>query len=170
MFSLAVRFPLVKNAMFCPPPSKKNSKAQDYTESLGVLGIDPPTTYDINLHMAVAHMRRADGALPPHSRGRKPLDFLAGKGLARCVVSCARVLCKCMTGARAGTLFGPASQSTAGGGTTCGARVLGLFSVRFIQNSIPGLLSTSMSSSPAKSACISYLHILSIFAYFAYFY
>ena len=40
--------------------------------------------YDLNLHYAVAHMRRVDGALPVHAAtGRKPLDFLAGKGKIR---------------------------------------------------------------------------------------
>ena len=36
--------------------------------------------YDVLLHFAIAHMRRADGALAPHSSGRKALDLLAPAG------------------------------------------------------------------------------------------
>ena len=76
------RFPNVKNPKMCPPPGKRSTKSDDYqeSESLGVLGMD----YDLNLHYAVAHMRRIDGALPVHvATGRKQLDFLAGKGKIR---------------------------------------------------------------------------------------
>lgn len=64
----------------CPLPGKKSQKSDDtYIESavVSVLALD----YHIHLHYAVAHMRRTDGALPPHvGTGRKALNFLAGRG------------------------------------------------------------------------------------------
>ena len=79
----------------CPPQGKKARNADDYDEAdyLGVLALDPRNTYDPHLHYAIAHMRRADGALPPHeATGRKTLDFLAGKRQPRCDLLCARPL------------------------------------------------------------------------------
>jgi len=60
----------------CPPPDAKAKKSADYVESKGVLA----EKYDVLLHFAIAHMRRVDGALPPHSSGRKALDLLAKEG------------------------------------------------------------------------------------------
>ena len=79
----------------CPPQGKRAKNADDYVEAeyLGVLATDPKNTYDAHLHYAIAHMRRADGALPPHeATGRKTLDFLAGKRQPRCDLLCARPL------------------------------------------------------------------------------
>ena len=122
----AVRFPQANSAKFCPPPDRKDKKSADYTESVGQLGLDPASTYDVNLHYAIAHLRRVDGALPPTGSGRKALDLLAGKGQARCVVACLPALPEHMfvTAACAGTSFGPASQSMAGGFTTRGTKLL----------------------------------------------
>ena len=61
-------------------------------ESVGQLGLDPSSTCDVNLHYAIAHMRRADGAFPPSAKGKKALDLLAGKGQSRCGVV-ARQIC-----------------------------------------------------------------------------
>jgi hypothetical protein len=73
----------------CPAQDRKHKKADDYTESVGQLGLDPPSTYDIQLHFAIAHMRRADGAaFQPSSSGKKAMDLLAGKQLPRCIVFC----------------------------------------------------------------------------------
>jgi hypothetical protein len=84
-----VRFPQSKLARLCPAPDRKHKKADDYTESVGQLGLDPPSTYDIQLHFAIAHMRRADGAaFQPSSSGKKAMDLLAGKQLPRCIVFC----------------------------------------------------------------------------------
>ena len=63
----------------CPPPDAKAKKSADYVESKGVLA----EKYDVLLHFAIAHMRRVDGALPPHSSGRKALDLLAKEGEQR---------------------------------------------------------------------------------------
>jgi len=60
----------------CPPPDAKAKKSAEYVESKGVLA----EKYDVLLHFAIAHMRRVDGALPPHSSGRKALDLLAKEG------------------------------------------------------------------------------------------
>ena len=62
----------------CPPPDAKAKKSGEYVESKGVLA----EKYDVLrvLHFAIAHMRRVDGALPPHSSGRKAVDLLAKEG------------------------------------------------------------------------------------------
>ena len=76
----AGRFPDVDSPYFCPPPDAKETKSVEYKESLGVLGLQ----YDMPLHFAIAHMRRADGALPPNAaNGRKALDLLGAKGSKR---------------------------------------------------------------------------------------
>ena len=72
------------NPKQCPPPGRKAKKEDDFEEVLGVMALDPKTTYDMQLHFALAHMRRADGDLPPLNNGRKALDFLAGRGQPRC--------------------------------------------------------------------------------------
>lgn len=153
--SYADRFPQANVAKFCPPPDRKDKKADDYRESMGQLGLDPPSSYDVNLHYAIAHMRRADGALPPMASGKKMLDLLAGKGQPRCVDPCEHsdALPECVTAACAGTIFGPTNQSMAGGFTTCGTKLLALCSTQFTKSSTPGLLRVSMSSSTAKSVC-----------------
>lgn len=113
------RFPHVKNPKICPPPGKKSIKNSDeYQESehRGVLALE----YDLQLHYALAHMRRADGALPPHQSGRLALHFLAGKGQPRCnlIVPCSLCLCKCLTAAAADTFCALVSQFMAGGFTS----------------------------------------------------
>jgi hypothetical protein len=140
---------------------------------VGQLGLDPPSTYDVNLHYAIAHLRRADGALPPNAKGKKALDLLAGKGQSRCgVVACqiCDALPECVNAAAcAGISFGPASQSMAGGFTTCGTKLLVLCSTQFTQSSTSGLLRPLTSSSPAKSACKSYSSYLLYFCIFCIF-
>ncbi len=60
-----IRFPQANIANFRPPPDRKDKKADVYHESVGQLGLlDPPSTYDIKLHYAIAHMCSADSALP----------------------------------------------------------------------------------------------------------
>ena len=56
-----------------PPKAKKSA---ENVESKGVLA----EKYDVLLHFAIAHMCRVEGALPPHSSGRKALDLLANEG------------------------------------------------------------------------------------------
>jgi len=70
----------IDSTIVCPPPDPKAKRAADYVESKGVLA----ERYDVMMHFAIAHMRRADGVLPPHSSGRKALDFLAPAGEHRC--------------------------------------------------------------------------------------
>ena len=72
IFADLIRFPDIPNPQFCPRPDSKNKKSDDYVESKGVLGL----RYSTSLHYAIGHLRRADGALPPHSSGRKALDLL----------------------------------------------------------------------------------------------
>ena len=69
----------MKIAVFCPPPDKKNKTSPDYKESLGVLGV----RYDPSMHFAIAHLRRADGALAPLANGTKMLNLLAPANTSR---------------------------------------------------------------------------------------
>ena len=68
----------------CPPPDSKNKRSDTYVEAKGILA----AKYDIHLHMAIGHLRRADGALPNHSSGRKALDLLGEPGKPRYTVWC----------------------------------------------------------------------------------
>lgn len=72
MFDDAIRFPDIHDPQFCPRPDSKNKKSDAYVESKGVLGI----RYSTSLHYTIAHLRRADGTLPPHASGRKAMDLL----------------------------------------------------------------------------------------------
>ena len=92
---LCCSFPDITSTIVCPPPDAKAKKAADYVESKGVLA----ERYDVLMHFAIAHMRRADGALPPHSSGRKTLNFLAPAGDHRCslfTACCADYPCQCI--------------------------------------------------------------------------
>ena len=92
---LGCSFPDITSTIVCPPPDAKAKKAADYVESKGVLA----ERYDVLMHFAIAHMRRADGALPPHSSGRKTLNFLAPAGDHRCslfTACCADYPCQCI--------------------------------------------------------------------------
>jgi hypothetical protein len=80
----------IDSTIVCPPPASKAKRAADYVESKGVLA----ERYDVMMHFAIAHMRRADGALPPHSSGRKALDFLAPAGEHRCSLFTADYTCQ----------------------------------------------------------------------------
>ena len=80
----------IDSTIVCPPPASKAKRAADYVESKGVLA----EHYDIMMHFAIAHMRRADGALPQHSSGRKALDFLAPAGEHRCSLFTADYTCQ----------------------------------------------------------------------------
>ena len=42
--------------------------------------------YKIELHFAVGHMRRWDGAYPDLSNGTRAVDLMAGEKVPRCVV------------------------------------------------------------------------------------
>jgi len=42
------------------------------------------SNYDVNLHVAIASLRRIDATAPPTTSGTKPLDFFAGPGNKRC--------------------------------------------------------------------------------------
>jgi hypothetical protein len=68
---------------FCPPPPKRSaSKAE--TESMDKVRSALGNSYKPEVHYAVGHMRRFDGAYPNLSDGTKAVDFFAKKG-PRCV-------------------------------------------------------------------------------------
>ncbi len=75
---------------FCPPPSKRNTGNKDEDYEAGkidkvrsALGV----AYCAELHFAVGHMRRWDGAYPNLANGTKAVDLLvADKKVPRCGV------------------------------------------------------------------------------------
>ena len=88
MFADAIRFPDIANPQFCPRLDAKNKKSDFDVESKGVLGLK----YGTFLHYAIAHLRRADGAVPPHTSGRKAMDLLDVRSPARlCCMHCRRL-------------------------------------------------------------------------------
>ena len=72
MYAGVIRYPDIHDPQFCPRPDSKKKKSEDYVESKGVLGM----RYSSSLHYTIAHLRRADGALPAHATGRKAMDLL----------------------------------------------------------------------------------------------
>ena len=74
---------------FCPPPSKRNTgdeagerrEAERIDKVRSALG----ETYNMELHFAIAHMRRLDGANPELPSGAKAVDLLKKDKGARCV-------------------------------------------------------------------------------------
>jgi len=80
-------------AVLCPGPSTQAKKGK---RSLGESDIEQPpgdedfqtgvmvSNYDVNLHVAIASLRRIDATAPPTTTGTKPLDFFAGPGNKRC--------------------------------------------------------------------------------------
>jgi hypothetical protein len=75
---------------FCPPPSKRNTgnKDEDYeAEKIDKVRSALGVTYCAELHFAVGHMRRWDGAYPNLANGTKAVDLMvADKKVPRCVV------------------------------------------------------------------------------------
>lgn len=79
---------------FCPPPSKRNTgdeagerrEAERIDKVRSALG----ETYNMELHFAIAHMRRLDGAYPDLPNGVKAADLLKKDKGPRCV-RCASV-------------------------------------------------------------------------------
>jgi hypothetical protein len=74
---------------FCPPPSRRNTGSKDEDREVekidkvrSALGV----TYKAELHFAVGHMRRWDGAYPVLTNGTKAVDLMAGEKVPRCVV------------------------------------------------------------------------------------
>ena len=74
---------------FCPPPSKRNTgdeagerrEAERIDKVRSALG----ETYNMELHFAIAHMRRLDGAYPDLPNGVKAADLLKKDKGPRCV-------------------------------------------------------------------------------------
>ena len=117
----------------CPPPDAKAKKSAEYVESKGVLA----EKYDVLLHFAIAHMRRVDGALPPHSSGRKALDLLAKEGEHRwSLFPPCGVLNNVydLPATFAGTSSVQLNQSMASGFIICGRRSLALLWRKSIRN------------------------------------
>jgi hypothetical protein len=74
---------------FCPPPSRRNtgSKDEDHeVEKIDKVRSALGVSYKAELHFAVGHMRRWDGAYPVLSNGTKAVDLMAGEKVPRCVV------------------------------------------------------------------------------------
>jgi hypothetical protein len=71
---------------FCPPIARrstnKNEESEKVDKVLSVLGV----CYKSELHCAIGHMRRWDGAYPALVNGTKAVDLLAADGQARSIV------------------------------------------------------------------------------------
>jgi hypothetical protein len=68
---------------FCPPPPKRSASKEE-TESMDKVRSALGNSYKPEVHYAVGHMRRIDGAYPNLSDGIKAVDFFAKTG-PRCV-------------------------------------------------------------------------------------
>lgn len=154
MFAGAIRFPDILNPQFCPKPDSKAKKSSEYVESKSVLGL----RYSTSLHYTIAHLRRADGAFPPHSSGRKAMNLLDVKSPARfcCIlIHVIQLICSYSftTAIVADTLSGKTNHYTVGGFTTCGATSSGLSLKLFTRDSLSRPLQTSMRCLIATFAC-----------------
>ena len=75
-------------AYFCPPPPKRNTGDKDderESEKIDKVRSALGNSYKLDLHYAVAHMRRWDGAYPPLANDTKAVNLMADTGAARCV-------------------------------------------------------------------------------------
>jgi hypothetical protein len=75
-----------KSVWFCPPDARRNTSKDEHSEKidkvLSALGL----SYKPDLHYALGHMRRWDGAYPPLANGTKAVDLLAEDGKPRSVL------------------------------------------------------------------------------------
>jgi hypothetical protein len=72
-----------KSVRFCPPAARRNtSKDEKVDKVLSALGL----CYKPDLHYALGHMRRWDGAYLPLANGTKAIDLVAEDGKPRSVL------------------------------------------------------------------------------------
>ena len=79
---------------FCPPPPRRNTASGD-AEKIDKVRSALGMHYQPDLHFAVGHMRRWDGAYPPLTNGTKAVSLMTALDVKgpRCV--CARVNAAC---------------------------------------------------------------------------
>ena len=95
MFADAIRFQDIAYPQFCSRPDAKNKKSDDYVESKGVR-LSWRLGFEVQHISALCYCPppRADGALPPHTSGRKAMDLLDVHSPARfCCMHCRRLNC-----------------------------------------------------------------------------
>ena len=156
----------------CLRLDSKTKKSDDYVESKGVLSL----RYSTSMHYTIAHLRRVDGALPQHSRGRKALDLRDVCSPARfCCMHCWRLINfysslysdLFMTATAADTFSLRTNRCTVAGFIAwpwCGATLLCLSLRLFTRSSLSRMLLLSMSWLIANFACKSW-HIFNNYGY-----
>jgi hypothetical protein len=75
-----------KSVWFCPPAARCNTSKYEESEKVGKVRSALGLCYKPDLHYALGHMRRWDGAIPPLANGTKVVDILAEDGKPRSVL------------------------------------------------------------------------------------
>ena len=75
-----------KSVWFCPPAARRNTSKDEESEKVDKVWSALGLCYKPDLHYALGHMRRWDGAYPPLANGTKAVDLLAEDGKPRSVL------------------------------------------------------------------------------------
>lgn len=121
---------------FCPPPPRRNTASGD-AEKIDKVRSALGMHYQLDLHFAVGHMRRWDGAYPPLTNGTKAVSLMTALDVKgpRCV--CARVNAACSKPYNhfvSGTRCARGTQSTGTGSTGFTSQLLQSISQRSARN------------------------------------
>ena len=65
-----------KSVWFCPPTPRRNTGSDAESEKVDKVRSALGVCYKPELHYAIGHMRRWDGANPPLANGTKAVDLL----------------------------------------------------------------------------------------------
>ena len=65
-----------KSVWFCPPTPRRNTASDAESEKADKVRSALGVCYKPELHYAIGHMRRWDGAYPPLANGTKAVDLL----------------------------------------------------------------------------------------------
>jgi hypothetical protein len=75
-----------KSVWFCPPAARGNNSKDEESEKVYKVRSALDLGCKPDLHYALGHMRRWDGAYPPLANGTKAVDHLAEDGKPRSVL------------------------------------------------------------------------------------
>jgi hypothetical protein len=76
-----------KSVWFCPPAARRKTGSEQETEKIDKVRSGLGVSYNPDLHYALGHMRRWDGAYPPLANGTKAVDLMkTEEGKARSVL------------------------------------------------------------------------------------
>ena len=72
---------------FCPPVARRKTGSEQESEKVDKVRSALGVNYKKDLHYALGHMRRWDGAYPPLANGKKAVDLMmTEEGQARSVL------------------------------------------------------------------------------------